>query len=1013
MEHRQPQSPPRGRPAKRSRLNPSPPRLDEHALDGDVVSSIRKWPHRMMEPLQDIHVCLQVFGKDGTSSPPMPSMLQAACEKPGQGYPASNNPGEYSFAAFKSHFGLGEDGDESVLSFLLPVLGDGATTQSLPITSSVDWLKLLSAVKICGVPVPSPTKTPPYILEFRAEPTSYNTPSPDEGAIALPVRPAPQSDGQSPPSGAPAKEPSGAQVGGGLDEADDEDEASTTRQGQSPGHVSISSDEEEVKPSDGASAMVFISSDEEGEPVDEFSEGGEPVDEDSEEGDLSNDASVMDYMDEDTVGWPLGHVNDAAHQRILAHTCEFFGVSHTDMATKGFTHKVYGMREGLRPYQLWAVFWILSSKADRQMATTLLADDMGLGKTITSLAVAVISHTLVVRRSLIAEDRASSGITHLPADAVPGSPGRALACPLGTYRGGYQCPCIPGGWAARVAAELSTGPTLVVTPLHLMVNWHDQFGRFVDANSVSMQLVNLSAGSNRAMPDCKARVHTFEILKQQGKGPKRMTVTLLPRQGQSGLLLLLPSTSALLRIKKDTAIHHQLSPRRRESIPFGIQPGRIFVDELHAVKGRTTLQWSLIRDCFNRAAAPLYLTGLSGTPMSKDAGDLEVIVDLLNHPGAGWKTPLAPPGQCSAANLKTLIARQRAVLGKKGTQAFSDVSMAISAFLGPFTLRRTKEDKFEGHAILEVPACKYETDVCNTPAAHRHAVAGVFRDVRADLLHELAQRRQNWEDRGCPGTRPSLRALLDDAGRGAGTNRFKRLSLCGTFPAMSALFPRLEAEDWRFTGRDVEHVFKHGTPEEARDSQAWHSWADICRDSTKLERLRQLIERMLSDDEHWTGGVGNVPKKMLVYASQPLVAHIIFVWLVNTFPSINARIVDAGVTGSHRAEAFKPFELPPSPGTPDPADDPRILVTTMGIASTGLNLVRANYCVIVEPHWSENTHLQTFGRVHRDGAGLSPHLHFLFAADNQAESVIRNRQLNRSEMDTSIWEVSEANSNVT
>lgn len=69
------------------------------------------------------------------------------------------------------------------------------------------------------------------------------------------------------------------------------------------------------------------------------------------------------------------------------------------------------------------------------------------------------------------------------------------------------------------------------------------------------------------------------------------------------------------------------------------------------------------------------------------------------------------------------------------------------------------------------------------------------------------------------------------------------------------------------------------------------------------------------------------------------------------------------------ASEYAPFMR--TTGEEDTADrdpgDPRILVSTLGIAGEGLNLMRANYCILVELAWSRGAEDQSYYRVHRSG----------------------------------------------
>ena len=131
------------------------------------------------------------------------------------------------------------------------------------------------------------------------------------------------------------------------------------------------------------------------------------------------------------------------------------------------------------------------------------------------------------------------------------------------------------------------------------------------------------ATANRRAPKASKR---SRFMAEEGDGAE-----LEAKQGQSRYILLLPATTAICNIQTTFAIRAPRRSNQRHSadIFFAIQPSKIIIDEVHRIKGRNTLVWKLVRRCQRRATSPMYLLAMSGTPITRDPGDLSGLVESL------------------------------------------------------------------------------------------------------------------------------------------------------------------------------------------------------------------------------------------------------------------------------------------------------------------------------------------------------------------------------------------------
>ncbi|KAK4139117.1 P-loop containing nucleoside triphosphate hydrolase protein [Dichotomopilus funicola] len=714
-----------------------------------------------------------------------------------------------------------------------------------------------------------------------------------------------------------------------------------------------------------------------------------------------------------------GPIDPDVVKAVLRDMCQFFGIDPGDAQKPGFTYTPPGMKRGLRLHQLWGFFWVFASKPARGIATALLADEMGLGKTVTSLTVAVLSHRLRVLADYVTQ--------HPEQHLAPGD--ERTECPSGTYTYGFQCPCEAGSWSARIAADLSHGPTVVFGSKLILRSWAHEFAKFVDAGPddgmVLLTLPDDPAPVRDLIADVRI-VKSTRVHPTTGKKPGLQDegARLKPKPGQSQYILLMPNTSALKGIDSTFAV---TADRRRPPtvVQFAVQPARIIVDEAHCIKGETTMLWDRIRRWQWRAQSPTYLLALTGTPMTRDPTDFQRLLEHLNHPGAGWSTPLQPPATSTLQALKHLTARYNQTLARglnaaaiSGSESEQQQQRAflsdLSALVLAFTLRRRRDGTFAGQPLSAVPMIPFDVVECPPPAQFAAHIENIFSTTKDEVQTLLNERHARWEElpKHRRGAEPTLELLVRQISSGAPSTvySFRLLRLCATFPALARLYREEPYCGWSLTGEDFQAVFTKGTVEEAQaKSKAWPLWRSICTGSTKMEQLGVQVRKMLADREPASGVEGIVPeKKMLVYSDSPFVAHLAFLWIANTF-GIPVQIIDRNMSMASRLAAIEPFVTTPidrlqyEHDHPTIPAAPRVLVTTVGIIAEGLNLARANYLVLLGPLGTIAKQQQVGCRVNREGGFSTPHLTLLLDPDNKAEMVIRRRQLNRAAIETEVW----------
>lgn len=93
----------------------------------------------------------------------------------------------------------------------------------------------------------------------------------------------------------------------------------------------------------------------------------------------------------------------------------FFKVSGKYGEDPNETFPVEGLKSALKPYQAYAVYWMLvRGQTTNGLRGGFLCNDMGIGKTIEMLALIVISRWLRIVHEEVCLDRKLQGKKHLP-----------------------------------------------------------------------------------------------------------------------------------------------------------------------------------------------------------------------------------------------------------------------------------------------------------------------------------------------------------------------------------------------------------------------------------------------------------------------------------------------------------------------------------------------------------------------------------------------------------------------
>lgn len=159
--------------------------------------------------------------------------------------------------------------------------------------------------------------------------------------------------------------------------------------------------------------------------------------------------------------------------------------------------------------------------------------------------------------------------------------------------------------------------------------------------------------------------------------------------------------------------------------------------------------------------------------------------------------------------------------------------------------------------------------------------------------------------------------------------------------------------------------------QEESEENALVSTLDNMERSPKIQAMFDIITEMASDEKavifsQWTSHLDHIEKALEMEG--------------HTFTRI-----DGTKTPSDRLDAVKAFS---TEGT-DSQDTPRFILLSLHAAGTGLNLTRANVCIMMDCWWNVAVENQAIDRVHRIGQTRPVRAYRLIMKDTLEERMVK------------------------
>lgn len=587
---------------------------------------------------------------------------------------------------------------------------------------------------------------------------------------------------------------------------------------------------------------------------------------------------------------------------------------------------------------------------------------------------------------------------------------------------GFICQCIKNSPLHNVDLDsFAPGYMLVIAPNDIVQQWTDEIKRFLRPTArLPHNNKPLSVFNKQDTPKKTAKIKEYFLT-----GP----------QNDSGLgkIFVVGNTNCL----KDTAFALLQGQVQR----INHQPSIIVWDEMHESKSLKVGAMHVIKGLMTLAEKPVHVVAMSGTPISDGPEDFGLAEDLALHSKMGvWygEKTLADYKQALELRRRSFIDLAQEVrsddninFAKGGDELDDDnkreahnLFRRYDAACHSYTdvlplLQRSSTGDYLGYPL---PA--YSTDYNRTPEMHRfntpmgNVQKQVANNYKAYLRFRWQRTKRSWrrQPEKSRGPKPKFEDHLFklDASLGAVPNTFQiDTSLIGFAPGMATeVLKRKDSPNKKkFRSEEVQDIFSSAvTPQRdaARSSEYWDKVPDaFCQRpgsgelQPKIAKICEIIDEMLQDRELHKSLPKNAEplrKKAVICVPHAWQGFILITFLFKRYSDYNFTFVGSGMSAVVRSKLMAPFSRKTDKVSIEDTqeNDPIALISTINFIGTGLNLIRANYCIATSPLRSRGEESQLFARINRKGQTCTTHNIVLMDDGNPVDVVTYQRMRTRT-----------------
>jgi SNF2 family DNA or RNA helicase len=327
--------------------------------------------------------------------------------------------------------------------------------------------------------------------------------------------------------------------------------------------------------------------------------------------------------------------------------CKFFRADATqrDPDTK---ISIKGIKRGILPYQLYAVYWMLHQERS-PAGGGFLSDEQGLGKTTEALLLCIVNRMLLeakleVRRA-VKDSNHPSHLKHLKSDdQLPDA-----QCPseeIGDFQFAIACPCAKSSPSYSMAPKY--GPSLVICPAMLVTVWRDEFKQIIDQDEQGKNTMDMEIYvAHRYEKNPDANIFTGRVGSQviivtapgsfEGHVRHKWNQPAKPEGIGKKPAKLGSKATKQERARYDRSIR-LIKKAKENKLAQEVAKGRvtkkwsrIIRDEFHMEKNVGTKTLQLMAELEGDKGKSPFIWALSGTPWEASPSDLQAYINVLER----------------------------------------------------------------------------------------------------------------------------------------------------------------------------------------------------------------------------------------------------------------------------------------------------------------------------------------------------------------------------------------------
>ncbi|KAI1315890.1 hypothetical protein F5Y16DRAFT_406935, partial [Xylariaceae sp. FL0255] len=411
--------------------------------------------------------------------------------------------------------------------------------------------------------------------------------------------------------------------------------------------------------------------------------------------------------------------------------CQFFGHDPAKVSTEEASHsyRFKGTCLSLKPFQLYAVYWVLT-QPKRNVLGAILADDPGLGKSYIAYGVIATRSALLTNSSHVHENPGS----HRPLGPVCSHP----------YLHGIRCSC-EGGLSRSLLRVVLEGPPLIICPPSILREWITKFNQTLgsDKSTAGFRLGVIAAAdslpreqqnmllSRSNISHFRAEV-TGEVKWRQKKGehiPDYTSISVKGRSGQNKTVILATSSYVLRGIQQ--LFFRVERYRKVECFVSNVAISFIAADECHQYHGSPNKPTQPLRIAkelarYSSYSVPSFWLGVSGTPMESGPRDVKATVE---HIRAMQRNSHIGLSECDL-DIDGFQAAYNAVSSKTPEELRNDSQnlwesfcSTRDSFIGRLMIARSVEGSFQGSSLTVFRLPQVQEIECPFPTAYKHLIS--------------------------------------------------------------------------------------------------------------------------------------------------------------------------------------------------------------------------------------------------------------------------------------------------